>query len=58
VRDFQVALVVDATSGLYERGLRELESIGVKSISVDELLERSWGSRLRKHASAGLWENL
>jgi hypothetical protein len=32
VRDFQVALVVDAIFGLFKRGLRELENIGVKSI--------------------------
>ena len=29
-RDFRVVLVADATSGLYERGARELENIGVK----------------------------
>ncbi len=28
-RDFRVVLVTDATSGVYERGLRELENIGV-----------------------------
>lgn len=36
-RDFRVAFVSDATSGVYERGLRELENIGVKLTSVDEL---------------------
>ncbi len=39
-RDFRIAFVPDATSGVYERGLRELENIGVKLASVDELSEK------------------
>ena len=39
-RDFRVAVVIDATSGLYERGLRELENIGVEPVSVDGVSER------------------
>ena len=39
-RDFQVAAVTDATSGLYERGLRELENIGVEPVSVDGVSEK------------------
>ena len=38
-RDFRVAVVADATSGLYERGLRELENIGVEPVSVDGVSE-------------------
>ncbi len=38
-RDFRVAVVTDATSGLYERGLRELENIGVEPVSVDGVSE-------------------
>jgi nicotinamidase-related amidase len=40
-RDFRVALVSDATSGVYEQGLRELGNIGVELVSVDELLKKS-----------------
>jgi nicotinamidase-related amidase len=40
-RDFRVALVADATSGVYGRGLRELENIGVELVSVDDLLKKS-----------------
>lgn len=36
-RDLRIAFVLDATSGVYERALRELENIGVKLASVDEL---------------------
>jgi nicotinamidase-related amidase len=39
-RDFRVAVVTDATSGLYERGLRELENIGVEPVSVDGVSEK------------------
>ena len=36
-RDLRVALVADATSGVYERGLRELENIGVGLVYGDQL---------------------
>jgi nicotinamidase-related amidase len=39
-RDFRVAVVTDATSGLYERGLRELEIIGIEPVSVDGVSEK------------------
>ncbi|HET7481085.1 MAG TPA: isochorismatase family cysteine hydrolase [Rubrobacteraceae bacterium] len=39
-RDYRVALVADATSGLYERGAQELENIGVKLMDVEEVLKR------------------
>lgn len=39
-RDFRIAFVPDATSGVYEQGLRELENIGVKLASVDELSQK------------------
>jgi len=40
-RDLRVVLVADATSGLYARGLRELENIGVNLMDVREVLEES-----------------
>jgi nicotinamidase-related amidase len=42
-RDFQIVFVPDATSGVYERGLRELRSIGVLVLDADECL--SWLGR-------------
>jgi nicotinamidase-related amidase len=42
-RDFQIVFVPDATSGVYERGLRELISIGVLVLDADECL--SWLGR-------------
>jgi nicotinamidase-related amidase len=39
-RDFRVVVVTDATSGLYERGLWELENIGVEPVSADDVSER------------------
>lgn len=39
-RDLRIAFVPDATSGVYEWGLRELENIGVKLASVDELSQK------------------
>ena len=38
-RDFRVVLARDAISGLYERGERELQSIGVRLISSDEVAD-------------------
>ena len=38
-RDFQVVLATDAISGLYERGERELEAIGVVLLSSGEIVE-------------------
>lgn len=37
-RDFRVVVVRDAVSGLYERGERELENIGVHVSSSDEVI--------------------
>jgi len=36
-RDFRVVFAADATSGVYERGLRELENIGVRLMGVEEI---------------------
>lgn len=38
-RDLRVVLASDATSGLYGRGLQELENIGVKTMRTSEILE-------------------
>ena len=38
-RDFRVVLAEDAVSGLYDKGRRELESIGVRLISAAEVVE-------------------
>jgi len=38
VRDFRVALIADAVSGVYDQGLRELNGIGVSTPSADEYL--------------------
>lgn len=35
-RDFRVVLIKDATSNVYERGLRELDSIGVELMTSDD----------------------
>lgn len=35
-RDFRVVLIKDATSNLYERGLRELDNIGVELMTSDD----------------------
>jgi len=37
-RDFRIVIVSDAVSGIYDRGVRELESIGVKVMSTAALL--------------------
>ena len=37
-RDYRVALVTDAVSGLYERGRVEMSNIGVMLMTVDEVL--------------------
>ena len=38
-RDYRVVVAADAVSGLYERGERELENIGVRLMSSDDLVE-------------------
>lgn len=38
-RDFRVVVVRDAVSGLYERGERELEAIGVTLVSTPEITD-------------------
>jgi nicotinamidase-related amidase len=35
-RDFRVVLIKDATSNVYERGLQELDNIGVELITADD----------------------
>ena len=37
-RDFRVALIADAVSGVYDQGLRELNGIGVSTPSAEEYL--------------------
>ena len=38
MRDFRVALIADAVSGVYDQGLRELNGIGVSTPSADDYL--------------------
>jgi nicotinamidase-related amidase len=49
-RDYRVVVASDAVSGLYERGERELEKIGVRLMSSDELVE----SMRATHPGVGL----
>lgn len=44
-RDLRVVLVSDATSGLYERGARELANIGVKLVDSGECADAVLASR-------------
>jgi nicotinamidase-related amidase len=37
-RDYRIVLTADAVSGVYDRGIAELRSIGVASLSTDEVL--------------------
>ena len=37
-RDFRVVLISDATSNIYERGLHELDDIGVELMTSDECI--------------------
>jgi nicotinamidase-related amidase len=37
-RDFRVVLISDATSSIYERGLHELDSIGVELITSNDCI--------------------
>ncbi len=39
-RDYRVVAITDATSGIYERGIRELEGIGVEPMRTEDCLER------------------
>ena len=39
-RDYRIILVTDALSGLYDRGKKEMENIGVKLYKTHELLDR------------------
>jgi hypothetical protein len=38
VRDFRVVLIKDATSNVYERGLHELDKIGVELMASDDCI--------------------
>ena len=38
-RDYRVVAITDATSGIYERGIRELEGIGVLPMRTEDCLE-------------------
>ncbi len=38
-RDFRIILVKDALSGVYQRGLEEMEAIGVRVMTTSQLLE-------------------
>ncbi len=38
-RDFRVVMVEDAISGVYDKGIREIQNIGVKVIRTDELIK-------------------
>ncbi|MFF2480956.1 cysteine hydrolase family protein [Paenibacillus sp. NPDC058071] len=37
-RDFKAVMVEDAISGVYEKGIREIENIGVKVMKTEEIL--------------------
>ncbi len=37
-RDFKIVLVKDAVSGLYDRGVQEMQNIGVKVLNSDETI--------------------
>jgi len=39
-RDFKIAVAQDALSGLYGRGITELENIGVRFLTVSELINK------------------
>ena len=56
-RDFRVVLVRDAISGLYERGERELENIGVEVTSSAEVIRALEGA-LREPAPVAAPSNL
>src|SRR5205823_1904186 len=49
-RDFRVVVAADAVSGLYERGERELENIGVRLMSSDDLVAAMRGA----HSGLGM----
>jgi nicotinamidase-related amidase len=51
-RDFRIVLVADGVSGLYERGEREMEGIGVRSMDADSLARAIRASRGQGAASA------
>ncbi len=38
-RDFRIILVKDALSGVYQRGIKEMEAIGVRVMTTSQLLE-------------------
>lgn len=38
-RDYRVVAITDATSGIYERGIRELEGIGVEPMRTEDCLD-------------------
>jgi hypothetical protein len=38
MRDFRTVLIADAVSGVYDRGIQELDSIGVATPSLEEYL--------------------
>jgi nicotinamidase-related amidase len=42
-RDFRLVLAEDAISGLYDRGRRELQAIGVAMMTVGEIVQRVAG---------------
>lgn len=38
-RDFKVAMVKDAVSGVYDRGIQEMQNIGVRVYAADQIME-------------------
>jgi nicotinamidase-related amidase len=55
-RDLRVVFVTDATSGVYERGLQELQNIGVELVYSSQLFSRldkaSSAARLRRRVES------
>jgi len=59
-RDFRMALAVDATSGVYDRGRQEMDGIGVALLSTDQvvrelnlLLHSTPGPMLQENTTPG-----
>jgi nicotinamidase-related amidase len=49
-RDYRVMFVVDAVSGIYERGVAELQSIGIMVLKADELITTLESSRPKQQS--------
>lgn len=50
IRNFRIVLVTDAVSGIYEKGLEELENIHVSLMTTAECVDWSGGSPVEQVA--------